>query len=457
MKLKTRLLSLLLCAVLLCGMIPTASAYSGVAQWFEPSLREMQELDLLPASFTDMNLSRDITRGEMCQLAVHALEKIVGWSIDPERADYFSDTQELYIVKAYELGIVNGYPDGTFRPDAKLTRQEFFQIIENFCNAAAFLPFADNSFLSSFLDTDAVADWAAEATQICVKYGYVNGKTTQDGVVLDPTGNASRQEAMAMFLRAYKSLNEYYYYILNANVVIDDIQTPDKVETGNNTVIEDVEITGVDMHMMVNTSGLNVRSLWSKESDVLGVVSYGADLTVTGLCANGWVQILYKGQTGYVNGDYVEEYKQVDHTANATAPQIPEGVTDMAWCFNACSALTSAPELPDAVQKLTSTFRDCVSLTEAPQIPAGVTRLSSMFEGCTNLSKVNVTIPESVEEMDRMFYSCANLSGTVTINAEPIKYTHCFYWVDFSTQDLTLTGSSSLLRAIGNTGKNYPG
>ncbi len=144
-------------------------------------------------------------------------------------------------------------------------------------------------------------------------------------------------------------------------------------------------------------------------------------------------------------------------SALVTAPQIPEGVTDMAWCFNACSALTSAPELPDAVQKLTSTFRDCVSLTEAPQIPAGVTRLSSMFEGCTNLSKVNVTIPESVEEMDRMFYSCANLSGTVTINAEPIKYTHCFYWVDFSKQDLTLTGSSSLLRAIGNTGKNYPG
>ena len=332
MKLKTRLLSLLLCAVLLCGMIPTASAYSGVAQWFEPSLREMQELDLLPASFTDMNLSRDITRGEMCQLAVHALEKIVGWSIDPERADYFSDTQELYIVKAYELGIVNGYPDGTFRPDAKLTRQEFFQIIENFCNAAAFLPFADNSFLSSFLDTDAVADWAAEATQICVKYGYVNGKTTQDGVVLDPTGNASRQEAMAMFLRAYKSLNEYYYYILNANVVIDDIQTPDKVETGNNTVIEDVEITGVDMHMMVNTSGLNVRSLWSKESDVLGVVSYGADLTVTGLCANGWVQILYKGQTGYVNGDYVEEYKQVDHTANATAVEIANYAMQFVGC-----------------------------------------------------------------------------------------------------------------------------
>lgn len=332
MKLKTRALSLLLCAVLICGMIPTASAYSGVAQWFEPSLREMQELGLVPQSFANMNLSKDITRGEMCQLAVHALERIVGWSIEPERLDYFTDTQDIQIVKAHELGIVNGYPDKTFKPDNKLTRQEFFQIVENFCNAAAFLPYADNSYLTSFLDASTVADWAAEAAQICVKYGYVNGKGTANGSLLDPMGNASRQEAMAMFLRAYKSLNEYYYYILNAEVVIDNIQTPDNVETGNNSVIEDVQITGVDKHMMVTSSGLNIRSLWSKESEILGVVNYGADLTVTGICANGWVQVLYKGQTGYVNGEYVEDYQQVDNTANATAVDIANYAMQFVGC-----------------------------------------------------------------------------------------------------------------------------
>ena len=332
MKRKNRILSLLLCVVLICSMIPTASAYTGVAQWFEPSLREMQELDLLPSAFEGMDLSKDITRGEMCRLAVHALEKIVGWAITPERTDYFSDTAEDYIVKAYELGIVNGYPDGTFKPNNKLTRQEFFQIIENFCNAAAFLPFADGSYLANFVDTGAVADWAAEATQICVKYGYVNGKLDKGVYSLDPTGNASRQEAMAMFLRAYKSLNEYYYYILNAKVVIDDIVITDKGETGNNTVIEDVNIVGVDKHMMVNTSGLNVRSLWSKESDILGVLNYGADLTVTGLCENGWVQILYKGQIGYVNGDYVQDYAQVDNTASATAVDIANYAMQFVGC-----------------------------------------------------------------------------------------------------------------------------
>ena len=70
--------------------VSAVEGYTGVADWFEPSLREMQELDLLPDSYYGMDVSEDITRGEMCELAVHALEKIWGYSIEPERTDYFS-------------------------------------------------------------------------------------------------------------------------------------------------------------------------------------------------------------------------------------------------------------------------------------------------------------------------------------------------------------------------------
>ncbi|MBP3633115.1 MAG: C40 family peptidase [Oscillospiraceae bacterium] len=323
MKLKTKILSLLLCLILLFSAVPMASAgYTGVAAWFEPSLREMQQLGLLPSSFSDFDLSKDITRAEMCELAVHSFEKITGYAIIPEQTDYFSDTTAEYIVKAYELGIVSGYPDGTFKPNAKLTRQEFFQIIENFCKASAFQPVADESYLGSFADTGKVDQWAKEAAQICVRYGYVNGKAENSGTYLDPHGNASRQEAMAMFLRAYKSLNEYYYYIRTAEVVVEDNQGSGNVETGNNTVVEDVKITGVDKHMIVNASALNIRSLWSKETDIIGTVNYGTDLTVTGICENGWVQVEYKGKTGYVNGEYVDDYEEIDNTASDDAVDI---------------------------------------------------------------------------------------------------------------------------------------
>lgn len=325
MKMKTRALALVLAATLFFGLHTGASAasYQNAANWFKPSLNEMTELDLIPASFDGFDLTKKITRGEMCELAVHALEKITGFSVEPEQDNYFLDTSLPHILKAYELGIVDGYPDGTFCPDNKLTRQEFFQIIENFCNAAAFLPEADSSVLTPFVDSETVSSWAQEAAEICVRYGYVNGVLQNDGsVTLDPKGFTSRQEAMTMFLRAYKSLNEYYYYIVNAEVVVDDTTGQDSYETGNDSIVEDVKITGVDMRMMVTTASLNVRSSWSTSGKVLGDVTYGTELTVTGLCENGWVQILYKGQTAYVSGDYVEEYEELDYEASDDALEI---------------------------------------------------------------------------------------------------------------------------------------
>ncbi len=318
-----RIFALLLAAVLLLTVLPVASAdgFTGVKTWFEPSLREMQQLKLIPVSFNGMDLSKDITRAEMCELAVHALETITGYAIVPERTDYFTDAADDYVVKAYELGIVSGYPDGTFKPNNKLTRQEFFQIVENFCNAAAFLPSADSSYLGSFTDAGSVANWAKDAAQICVKYGYVNGRGDGNSVSLEPLGNATRQEAMAMFLRAYKSLNEYYYYIKNAQVVVDTNHSSGGA-TGENSVVENVNITGVNKHMMVTGKGLNIRSSWSTNGKVLGAVSYGTDLTVTGLCENGWVQILYKGQTAYVSGEYVADYEEVDNSASDQAVNI---------------------------------------------------------------------------------------------------------------------------------------
>ena len=316
-----RFLSILLCLCLLLSAVLVVSAagnFTGVKTWFEPSLREMEQLGLLPEAFSGMDLSQDITRAEMCRLAVHALEKITGYAIEPEASNYFSDTTADYIVKAYELGIVSGYPDGTFKPNNKLTRQEFFKIVENFCHAAAFQPTADGTSLSQFTDTAAVDQWAKEAAQICVKYGYVNGRGYGDKVALEPKGHATRQEAMAMFLRAFKSLNEYYYYIKNADVVVDE-NTGSGGETGQNSVVENVNVVGVDKHMMVTASSLNIRSGWSTNAKVLGAVSYGTDLTVTGLCENGWVQVLYKGQTAYVSGEHVSEYTQVEHSANDQA------------------------------------------------------------------------------------------------------------------------------------------
>lgn len=134
-------LCLLLCAVLLLSMSAAAlGANNNYSSWFQTNYDEINKLGLMPASFNGLDLTKNITRGEMCELAVYAFEKATGNDIDMSNETFtgFTDTSDENIVKAHLYGIVNGYEDGSFRPKQLLTRQEFFKLIENFCTAAAF-------------------------------------------------------------------------------------------------------------------------------------------------------------------------------------------------------------------------------------------------------------------------------------------------------------------------------
>lgn len=254
----------------------------------------MNQLDLIPPYFSGFDLTKNITRQEMCELAVFAFEKITKDSITPSRTDYFSDTQNTTILKAFELGIVSGYPDGTFRGDKLLTRQEFFQIILNFCNAAAFKPSSDGTSLTAFNDASSVPNWALDAAKICYKCGYVAGSATNGGLYLKPANTTSRQEAMAMFLRCYKGLNEYYFGLVHSATVQADYD-------------ENVTVTDYNDTLYVNTDTLNVRDAWSSSSTRVGELERGDKVKVTGKCSNGWYRISYNGNTAYVTGKYLSD------------------------------------------------------------------------------------------------------------------------------------------------------
>lgn len=316
-----RLLCLALCAVMLLSAVPSVSAVScrNYSDWFKPNYNEMKELNLIPASFEGYDLKKNITRAEMCALAVHAYGLITKNAIELERTDYFSDTTDPTILMAYELGIVSGYPDGTFQPDKLLTRQEFFKIIQNFCNAVAYHPSVDGANLSKFADVGKLSTWAVEAAKICVKCEYVNGTKTSSGLSLNPGDNTSRQEAMAMFLRCFKGLRQYYFeVVLSATVVDDEVYDP------NVTI---AELSGT---RYVNTETLNVRDSWSSSSTKVGTLSYGAAVTVTGKCSNGWVRIQYEGHVAYVSGKYLTEKKPASGSTPVTPAPSGSAGTDIA-------------------------------------------------------------------------------------------------------------------------------
>ena len=110
MKKFKRLTALALALVMVLGLTTGAGAAGAkYSSWFAPYYKEMQELGILPSSFTSGDLTATITRGEMCKMAVEVYENLMNVEAScASGARYFTDTQEMEINFAFEQGIING-------------------------------------------------------------------------------------------------------------------------------------------------------------------------------------------------------------------------------------------------------------------------------------------------------------------------------------------------------------
>ena len=298
-----RFLSFLLALVLLASILPPrAQAAAVYSPWFKSSFLEMDALGILPDAFRSLDLTASITRREMCELAVPALESITGNVLENPDPSRFSDCSDAAVCKACELGIVDGYPDGTFRPDRLLSRQECFSVVTKFCLAASMQPTGEGSDLSVFSDAQSVAAWAEQAVRVCVRYGFVQGSSDADGKLwLKPTSDLTRQEAMAVFLRCYKGLSEYYYYVRNAQVISLSVSGGSTVVLGGVTLTESEAVLYTDVDL------LNVRCAPTLEAEAVGSLTLGEKAEVTGVCSNGWARIRFGGGEAYVMAKYLAE------------------------------------------------------------------------------------------------------------------------------------------------------
>lgn len=86
----------------------------------------------------------------------------------------FSDISESgyrdYILSAYDFGIVNGYADGTFRPNAVITRAQFITMLYRMSGAAA-----PEEAALDFSDADSIAEPFLDAVSWGVETGIIKG------------------------------------------------------------------------------------------------------------------------------------------------------------------------------------------------------------------------------------------------------------------------------------------
>ena len=81
----------------------------------------------------------------------------------------------------------------------------------------------------------------------------------------------------------------------------------------------------------VANADINLRADASADATWIAGVTSGTQLTSTGVCDNGWIEVSYEGQTAYVSGDYVSAVAADGAAADGTADQAAtEGSADAA-------------------------------------------------------------------------------------------------------------------------------
>ena len=192
------------------------------SDWATNEMLEAYQYDLVPEKLMEENLSLPIYRDEFAAVAVKLYEAMSGKTATVG-ADPFTDTSDPDVLKAYNIGIVQGISDTEFAPRDRLTREAAATMLTRVLKAVR-LPgwtIAKDSLYpleynkpAPFADDASISDWARESVYFMVANGILQGVGDNCFAPRNETSeqeamgyaNASREQAIIISVRSYKNL-----------------------------------------------------------------------------------------------------------------------------------------------------------------------------------------------------------------------------------------------------------
>lgn len=228
-----RSISLLLSLMLVLSFFSSASASSVSdldGHWAEAEIKEWVQKGLVKG-FPDGSFrpNAKITRAEFATL-VNRLFGFVDGSTSEIKDISSKDWYYGEILKAKAAGYLTGYPDGTIQPNAPITRQEGAAIL------ARLLQLDSSSHDEvAFKDESEMPSWSKGAISSVSENGFMVGFA--DGT-FKPNKNLTRAEAIVSLNRAFKSEG--------TNIVYDQAGTYGPA-SGSETIKGNVSISAADV------------------------------------------------------------------------------------------------------------------------------------------------------------------------------------------------------------------
>ena len=169
------------------------------SSWAQNQVGLAIEAGIVPQSLQS-RYTDTATRADFCALVVTLLEKYLGMTLPAEET--FSDTDDINVRKAATIGIVQGTGNGTFNPDAPLTREQAATMLERAYRVS--LRYLQGGGTGGFADSASVSSWAADAVAKMENSGIMTGVGSNQFKPQDPY---SREQSIITMLRLDRLMN----------------------------------------------------------------------------------------------------------------------------------------------------------------------------------------------------------------------------------------------------------
>ena len=249
MKITRRVIALIIMLTLcFTTAVSAVAAADSPSDWAKAEVEEALKLGFIFSSKMNSNYQNPITRIEFAETAVnfvviqYNLNFISLWrTYEYTHDDYvskapFTDCDNAYVNLAYNLGIAKGRGDGTFDPDAPITRQEAAVMLVRAYNAYGG-KVNGNITGQEYSDKSSIAEWAQYSVSLMSHWKVMSGMG--DGSFA-PDETYTREQCYITFLRLYKNATTSR---LNKNVppLLTPEEFVDYLTRGNYEVVYKLE------------------------------------------------------------------------------------------------------------------------------------------------------------------------------------------------------------------------
>lgn len=256
-----------LTAAMLLPAVPAMAATNDLqGHWAEPTITEWQKKGLIQG-YEDGSFkpNSSITRAEFIVLTNNAkgfTEEAKISFLDVKDGDWFYSA----VAKAVAANYVKGYEDGTFHPNQTITRAEAAVILANITGLDANAAGAD-----SFTDAAQIPAWAKGSIGAAAAAGYMSGYPDGSFGASAPITRAEAVSSLNRVLGAAETAKEDFIITEPGTVVKDKVITGDLIieeSVGDGDVyLENVTVEGDTF-----VKGGGSHSIYAKNSNFGGTV-----------------------------------------------------------------------------------------------------------------------------------------------------------------------------------------